>query len=42
MTVEQMYIQIGQKFRIIDEEQIKEELERLPLKNYIPIQRGLI
>ncbi len=42
LTVEQMYIQIGQKFKIVDEQQITTELERLPLKNYLPIQRGLV
>jgi hypothetical protein len=37
-----MYIQIGQKFKIVDEQQITGELERLPFKNYFPIQRGLV
>lgn len=37
-----MYVQIGQKFKIIDEQQIASELERLPFKNFVPMQRGLV
>lgn len=41
-VLENLYIQIGQKFPITTEREVADSLSRLQLRNYLPMKRGLV